>query len=115
MKQPLSIVRGTTRSMGIRVTAMDGSAYTLGNDEILRFGVMRHPGDSAYVFVKEMTAADLSEGEYVFTIKPVDTANLEFGCYVYDVGLQSGNNYYSVIECDDFRVVHNVTRWADGE
>ena len=33
MKQPLAIVRGTTKTMTIRVTNEDGSVYTLGGNE----------------------------------------------------------------------------------
>lgn len=115
MKQPLSIVRGTTMTLQVSVKNTDGSTYILGDDEILRFGVSEHAGDRAYLFVKEMTSSDADGDSYAFTINPADTANLEFGCYQYDIGLQSGNDYYNVIECNDFRVAHNVTRWADGD
>lgn len=115
MKQPISIVRGTTLDLQVSIRNKDGSPYSLGEGEILRFGVSKHAGDKTYLFTKEMTASDAEEESYIFTINPADTANLEFGCYAYDVGLQSGNDYYNVIECSDFRVAHNVTRWADGD
>ena len=115
MKQPLSIVRGTTLDLQVSIKNSDGSAYSLDEGEILRFGVAKHAGDKAYLFTKEMTANDADGGSYAFTINPADTANLEYGCYAYDIGLQSGDDYYNVIECSDFRVANNVTRWADGD
>jgi hypothetical protein len=110
MKQPLAIVRGTTKTMTIRVTAEDGSVYTLGSGEILRFGVKKHPGDTAYLFSKDMSSSSLADGVYSFIINPGDTENLDFGCYYYDVGLQSGSEYFNVIPCSDFRVEYNVTK-----
>ena len=110
MKQPLIIVRGTTKTMTVRVTNEDGSIYILQNNEILRFGVKKQPGDSAYLFSKEMSSDSYSDGVYQFIINPADTENLDFGCYYYDVGLQSGSEYYNVIECSEFRVGYNITQ-----
>jgi len=110
MKQPLAIVRGTTKTMTIRVTAEDGSVYTLEEGEVLRFGVKKHPGDTAYLFSKDMSSSSLADGVYSFIINPGDTEDLDFGCYFYDVGLQSGSEYFNVIPCSDFRVEYNVTK-----
>lgn len=109
MKQPLAIVRGTTKTMTISVTDDSGSAYTLGNNEVLRFGVKKHPGDSVYLFSKEMSSSSLNNGAYSFIINPADTEGFDFGCYYYDVGLQSGSEYFNIIECSEFRVEYNIT------
>lgn len=110
MKQPLAIVRGTTKTMTISVTAEDGSVYTLEEGEVLRFGVKKHPGDTAYLFSKDMSSSSLADGVYSFKIDPADTEDLDFGCYYYDVGLQHGSEYFNVIPCSDFRVEYNVTK-----
>ena len=110
MKQPLAIVRGTTKTMSISVTDESGSAYTLGDYEVLRFGVKKSPGDDVYLFSKEISSSDLVDGAYAFTINPGDTDSLDFGCYYYDVGLQSGNAYFNIIECSEFRLDYNITR-----
>lgn len=110
MKQPLAIVRGTTKTMTISVTAEDGSVYTLEEGEILRFGVKKYPGDTAYLFSKDMSSSSLADGVYTFKIDPADTEDLDFGCYYYDVGLQHGSEYFNVIPCSDFRVEYNVTK-----
>ena len=110
MQQPMAIVRGTTKTVTVRVTDDDGQVYTLGSNEVLRFGVKKHPGDSAYLFSKDMSSSSLVDGVYTFIINPADTENLCFGDYYYDVGLQSGSEYFNVIECSEFRVDYNVTQ-----
>lgn len=111
MKQPLTIIRGTTQTITIAVKNDDGTAYTLADGETLRFGVKRHPedADSLCLVKKSLTAASLDNGLYILTLLPSDTKDLPFGNYFYDVGLQSGNNYYNVIECSDFIVAYNIT------
>lgn len=111
-KQPLSMVRGTSMTFALSISQTDGAEYELAGDEILRFGVKRKPDDTEYLFVKEATAANVDEeGNYLFDLMPVDTEDLPFGCYYYDVGLQSGNNYFNVIEASYFKLSFNVTEW----
>ena len=111
MKQPLSIIRGTTQTISIAVMNEDGSAYTLADGETLRFGVKRKPedDDSLCLVKKSLTSDNLDNGLYILTLLPSDTKDLPFGNYYYDVGLQSGNNYYNVIECSDFIIAYNIT------
>lgn len=111
MKQPLSIIRGTTQVVNITVKDPDGGAYQLTTGEILRFGVKRRPEDpdSECVIKKVLTAENMDGGVYVLTLLPTDTRDLPFGSYFYDVGLQNGNNYYNVIECSDFIIGYNIT------
>lgn len=111
MKQPLAIIRGTTQVVNISVNDPGGGAYKLTAGEVLRFGVKRKPEDpdSECVIKKELTAENLDDNVYVLTLLPADTRDLPFGSYFYDVGLQSGNNYYNVIECSDFVIGYNIT------
>lgn len=109
MQQPLHIIRGTTQTVKITVKTTGGADYTLADGEVLRFGVKRDPSDKEFVIEKELTSAHYDSGVYVLTINPADTAELDFGEYHYDVGLQVGSNYYNVIECSTFSVEYNVT------
>lgn len=112
MKQPLSMIRGTTQSISIAIKASDGTDYVLSDGEILRFGVKKRydTTGSAYLIEKELTAENANgSGAYVLTLVPSDTEPLDFGTYYYDVGLQSGNNYYNVIECSKFHIDYNIT------
>lgn len=109
-KQKITIVRGTTNSFAIAIVDEEGEAYVLESGEVLRFGIKARAEDAQYIVEKEMTTAN-NDGEYEFTITVSDTANLPFGTYAYDVGLQSGNAYYNVIPASDFVVAKNITAW----
>lgn len=109
-KQKISIVRGTTNAFAVAVSDENGDAYTLESGEVLRFGVKKRPGDAQYIFVKETAEAN-EDGEYDFTVDVDDTSELPFGSYYYDVGLQSGNDYFNVIPASPFEVAYNVTEW----
>lgn len=109
MKQPISMIRGTTQTIEIKVYGPDGLPYIISGDEVLRFGVKRNPEDNEYLIEKELTAANLDGDVYVTILVPNDTKGLEFGNYYYDVGLQVGENYYNVIECSDFEIGYNIT------
>ena len=113
MQQPLSIVRGTTKAITITVYEDDGSVYTLDEGEKIKFGVSKHPGSDC-VISKEMTSSDFDGEAYSLTITPSDTADLQFGHYYYDVGLQSGSSYINIIECSEFDITYNVTEWGGG-
>lgn len=111
MKQPLSIIRGTTQTINIAVRDESGATYSLADGEVLRFGVKKRPEDpeNQCLIKKELTIENLDGAYYVLTLLPTDTKELPFGTYHYDVGLQSGTNYYNVIECSDFNLCYNIT------
>ena len=111
-KQPLSMVRGTTLALALAITDTDGEPYVLSSGEVLRFGVKRRPEDTDYLITKEAGPSAVDEdGNYLFNLGPADTEELPFGCYYYDVGLQSSNNYWNVIEASNFKIAYNVTEW----
>lgn len=107
----ISIIRGTTKSIDIKLADDSGGAYILQSGEVLRFGVKTSAEQIDYILVKTLTAANLnSAGDaYTLTLMPTDTEEMEFRRYCYDVGLQSGDDYYNVIPCSDFIVEHNIT------
>lgn len=106
----IKIVRGRSQTFVINVTDQDGEAYTLGSSEKLIFGVKKNYFDADYLITKTLTSANVADsGGYTLKITPEDTANLSCGTYCYDVGLQSGTDYFTVIECSNFVLAHNVT------
>lgn len=111
MEQKLSIVRGRTETIHITISDASGNAYVLGNEEKLIFGVKKNYYDASYLIKKTLTIHDVSSisGTYILTLKPEDTQYLRCDKYFYDVGLQSGNDYYTVIECSHFILERNVT------
>jgi hypothetical protein len=111
MKQNVSMVRGRTRIFNVRVTDGTGAAYILGTGEKLIFGVKKNYFDSGYLIKKSITSVNATSepGVYAVVIKPEDTASLTCDIYCYDVGLQSGSDYYSVIDCSHFVIEPNIT------
>ena len=107
MVQPIEMVRGTTNSILVTVYDDDGNLYPLKSGERLIFGVKSNRNNSACCIKKVLTEGT---GEYAFSLSPADTENLSCGSLHYDVGLQIGSDYYSVIPCSPFTLLHNVTR-----
>lgn len=111
--QPLEIVRGTTKAFGLAVTDENGEVYALEADQVLVFGLKRAALDTERVLVKKITHS--ISGEYYLELMPADTADLEPGKYVYDVGMQSGSTvFYNVIKASPFTILPNVTQLGDG-
>lgn len=107
-QQAITMIRGTSAAFGVAVTDEGGNAYTLQSGETLRFGIKTTPTDANYIIVKDFSTQD-SEGNYVFSLDPADTENLSFGAYWYDIGLQSGGDYWNVIPASAFNLAYNVT------
>lgn len=114
MQQPISMVRGTTKSIDISVSSAVGSEYVLGDNDILRFGVKKSPDHRVCVIEKELTRANYNDDVYVLLITPDDTEGLDCGVYYYDVGLQVGSSYFNVIECSKFEIRQNITSRKTG-
>lgn len=111
-KQKISIVRGTTNTFAVAIEDEDGELYELESGEVLRFGIKRRAEDDEYIFELEATSSDAdTDGAYPFALGPTDTIELPFGTYIYDVGLQSGDDYYNIIPPSDFVISKNVTSW----
>lgn len=113
--QPLEIIRGTTKVLNITVDDESGSAYILGSGETLRFAVKRKPEDTQPEVSKDIGTLEYdSENQcYVLTLNPADTESLKLGRHHFDVGLQSGADYFNVIPCSPFDVLPNVSRRDD--
>lgn len=111
-QNPLEIVRGTTNAFGLTVTDEDGAAYTLEEGQALVFGLRDKRSDER-ILIKQITHA--TAGEYYLELEPGDTADLEPGIYMYDVGMQHGSGvFYNVIEASQFTIKPNVTKLGDG-
>lgn len=101
------MVRGTTQTLEVRLLGPDGSAYVPLEGDVLRFGIRYDEGSKGYLVKKETEA--LQDGIGCFTLEPEDTLGMECGCFQYDIGLQSGELYSSVVPCSDFILVPNIT------
>lgn len=110
MAQKIEIVRGTTNTIEITLTDGDGNLRTLSSGEVIVFGLKEKLTDSEYVFVRAAVVKDL--GVYTFEIEKEDTEQCEVGTYWYDVGLQSGDYFFNIVEASPFVIIHNVTKWG---
>lgn len=110
MVQKVEIVRGTTNVIQITVTDGYGNLRTLSSGEAILFGVKEKLTDENYIFVRAATAQDL--GLYAVELAKEDTAERKLETYWYDVGLQSGDDYFNIIETSPFVITANVTKWG---
>ena len=113
MVQIIEIVRGTSNTFNITILDADGQIHTVVTGEKVIFGVKRKPADTTFIFTR--VGVKDSDGTFNVKIVPGDTINLPFGRYYYDVGLQSGENYFNVIESSPFMVKENITHWGCAE
>lgn len=112
MAKEIKMVRGTSRTFEISVTDADGNPYTLQEGEKIIFGVKKQTTDEELVLCK--VVEECTDGVCRVELDPEDTANLAVGKYQYDVGLQTGVDYYIVVELSIFNLTANVTKWGDG-
>lgn len=107
----LEMFRGTSETFGFRVTDEDGEPYTLASGEALVFGIKHKPYQKDADVVKRVTTG--TDGVYPVTLEPNDTINLKYGDYIYNVNIQSGNNFFPVVD-GKFKIKANATKWGDG-
>lgn len=107
MSQPIEMVRGTTNTIRVTVSDEGGNPYRLKSGEKLIFGVKPNINHPECCIKKIVTGGT---GEFSFKLTPEDTESLTCRSMCYDVGLQSGTDYFSVIPCSPFVLTHNVTR-----
>ena len=108
MINKIKIVRGTTNVFNITINDETGTVYKLTGDEKIIFGVKRDPNDTDFALLKSASFVE-SDGVYSITLAPEDTANLMSVNYSYDVSLQSGANFFNIIEPSPFVIIPNIT------
>lgn len=111
---PIKIVRGTTKVLRITIKQANGSPYIMTEGEILRLGVTDNDKGGCSIFTKEVGYDAIDNNSYIITLKPGDTSNLDCDTkYYYDIGLQSGEDYFPIIEFSPFNVLPNASRIGD--
>ena len=113
MADKLESVRGTSNAFKILVVDENGNPYTLASGETLVFGIKDKPYKEDAALIKTVSSG--TDGIYTVNLEPDDTQFLKYGKWFYDVGLQSGNEYHSIIEPSTFEILANATKWGDGE
>lgn len=110
MKNDIEIIRGTTNTFEITVTNAHGELYNLTSNEQLLFGIKKNYTDTEYIFVKAVKVGE--NGVYSVTLRPEDTKMCDCCKYFYDVAIQSGTDFYNVIEASNFTIKKNITSWG---
>ena len=106
----INIIRGTTNDLNLSIEDENSEQYTLKDGEKIIFGVKENAENSDYDIVKTLTSADMVDNAYTIKLMPTDTAELAFGRYYFDIGLQTANDdYYMIVPCDEFCVCKAIT------
>jgi hypothetical protein len=112
MAKDIRMVRGTSKTFKIAVTDANGDPYTLQAGEKVIFGVKKQAADEELLICKVVTAC--TDGICEVELDPEDTVDLTVGKYYYDVGLESGEDYYIIVEMSTFSIAANITKRGDG-
>ena len=110
MATNIKMIRGTTFEQSIHLT-QNGEDYQLKPGEKLRFGVKENSQQTRYIIIKEWNSNEVSNGFFTLTINPQDTLKMPCKKYKYDLGLQSGDDYFMIIPESDFWLCENITKW----
>ena len=99
----IRITRGDTGYFSVKLFK-DGKDYTLGDKDTLVFSVKRRTTDSETLIRKELLASTL------IRINPVDTKDLQYGTYYYDVQVTFENgDVNTVVQPTRFIILEEVT------
>lgn len=107
-KTPLAIIRGDTVHLDVHVSDANGEPWVLKDGEKLIFGVKVTPSCREYRLKKYIESG---ASPFRITLAPADTAGLSLGGYHYDIGLQSGRNYFRVVPTSPFKLCSDITKW----
>jgi hypothetical protein len=89
--------------------------YFLSDDEYLRFGVKEAGYNKRFLINKTFTSKDQDPetGFIEFKIMPKETIDWPIKTYKYDIGLQSGEDYFVVIPESDLILKQNITTYME--
>lgn len=102
----LYLTRGDTANIKVKVRR-NGKCYTPEEGDTIRFALTASPvlTDSTAILVKSIPIDTM-----ILTLDPVDTADLEFERYKYDIKLSLANNggEHTIIEDASLNITPNV-------
>jgi hypothetical protein len=100
----IELTRGDTARLTVPIKDDSGAVYEMQSTDVLIMTVKNSVNDKEPCFQKIVT------GSNEIHIKPGDTAELNFGKYVYDVELRiSEDDVYTIIEKTTFKIREEVT------
>lgn len=108
----ISLIRGDTLQLVIpEITYADsGAEYVLTDTDKVIMEIKKHSYDKSHIIRKELTKADVVDGQIQIVIYPSETADIEVGKYVFDVRLvQDEQHIFTIVPYSEFDVLKNVT------
>lgn len=101
----IQLTRGDTARLEITITnSLTGGDYSLEPEDTLTFTIKKNVKDVTPLIQKTV------KGDNIFHIKPIDTKELSFKKYLYDVQLtQANGDVYTVIAPTTFELTSEVT------
>ena len=105
--EKIEIVRGTTNTFRISITDAAGKPYIPVAGDRVVFGVKKNRADETLLITK--TAQVSQDGRAQVKIEPEDTAELCCDNYYYDISLETGEDFYNIVEASPFRISYNIT------
>ncbi len=82
----ITLTRGDTFEALVSVTKRDGTQYTPETGDTIRFAMKANYNDARPILVKDVPISTM-----MLVLEPKDTADLNFGKYVYDIQLTKAN------------------------
>lgn len=109
--QSITLVRGNSLDIPFLLTGTDGEPYLLGDGDFVRLVVKPAYYKDAVIDKKAYAADQSADGIVTIRLKPADTLSLEVGAYKYDLGLQTGENFYTPVTSSPFNLSENQSSY----
>lgn len=104
------MVRGNTFPITVHLEGGNSLPLMLGDEGILKFGVAWPPEPGKLLIDKQVgQGAQDENGAVTIVLEPADTLPLHPGQYVYDVAVQLGPDFYTVVAEGDLILRRNIT------
>ena len=101
----IALTKGDSATFTVNIVdQLSGKPYELKPDDVLVFTVRKQSSARSPVLVEKILT-----GTSTFKLWPKDTASLADGTYKYDIELRSGEDIYTVVQCDSFTLLPEVT------
>ena len=110
----LEFPRGDTEVCKFKIKDKNGTELSLSNTDKLFFTVKKSPKSEEVAFQKTLTnGIELKDGYYYVTINSDDTAELNYGDYVYDIELKTGEGVVKTLTLGVITLIDEVTFKGD--
>lgn len=100
------IIQGDSLDLAVTITE-NGADHPYSAEETVRFALSESKDSEGAILTKTLS---YESGQYILSLTPSETGVLIPGKqYWFDVGLQSGNNYYRVIPCREVKIIPGIS------